>query len=95
MGSDHDTQAGEECDGEGPISAEDLEGRNTERTILVISDIEELDLTVSENGLRMSEGQIEKATELTDKLIVLLSIGLLIIVFWRMGTVMRLVAFLA
>ncbi|QIO25571.1 hypothetical protein [Haloarcula sp. JP-L23] len=96
MGSKPPHNEEESHNGEGPISPEQLESRNTERSKTVIKAFGDVTIEVdggTDVGALLG-GKIEDLDSLVLKLIILGAVILLIVIVWRMGTVIRLLEML-
>lgn len=104
MGRNTDSpSADEERDGEGPISREEVEARNTERSLTIIC-VEEpkgdviletdggIDVQEHNEGDGLNQvlnNHAEELSNLVTKLILLSALLLLSAIVWRVGTVMK------
>lgn len=98
MGSKSPQNEEDSHNGEGPISPEQLESRNTKRSKAEIKQFLDInidgDVTIEVDGgtdvEALIDGKVEQLNGLAVKLIVLGVVILLIVIGWRMGTVIRL-----
>jgi len=93
MGSKQPHNEEESHNGEGPISPEELESRNTERSKTVIKAFGDNPTIEVDGGVDVEallDGKLEELNTLALRLIILGAVVFLIVFVWRSGTVIRL-----